>query len=357
MKQPVSARIVPSSDRLAWQTALDSVGGYDVYHLAEYQDLAASDGELPRLIVVEAGEWVGVVPLLLRPLRALVWYDQDGFDAVSAYGYPGPLLSTSQSDAVSQFENQIRQALSSAGVVSAFIRSHPLMTPADLFPDDCLKATTVVFLDTTLSSDQQLLSMRKTHRYELRKARTADIEVSQDVHFSTIETFIELYNRRMQQLGATNDYFFPRSYYEKITKLPDGACMLFNAIADKEIVAAALFLVSDQGVQYHLSASDSSYSGPSPIRIIIDEARIWASQRRKRWLHLGGGAGGNEDSLLRFKRGFSRQEAAYRTFGLIVDSPTYEKLAEYEQAWATDHGLPADHISYFPQYRRPRPRR
>ncbi|MEP2058219.1 MAG: hypothetical protein ABJJ05_10465, partial [Maribacter litoralis] len=68
------------------------------------------------------------------------------------------------------------------------------------------------------------------------------------------------------------------------------------------------------------------------------------------YLNLGGGRGGsNEDSLFRFKSGFSKEFKNFKLWKYIVNHEVYDKLT-------TDHlnkfpGVDKNDISFFPKYR------
>jgi hypothetical protein len=80
-------------------------------------------------------------------------------------------------------------------------------------------------------------------------------------------------------------------------------------------------------MQYHLAGTTEKYIKETPMKLILDEARLLANQLNLDYLHLGGGVGGSdEDSLFRFKSGFSDKRGFYNIWKMVVDDEKYEKL-------------------------------
>ena len=88
------------------------------------------------------------------------------------------------------------------------------------------------------------------------------------------------------------------------------------------MAAAALFVETSGIVQYHLAGSDERYSRDRPTKILMNAVRSWAQERGDVRLHLGGGVGGADDSLMHFKAGFSDERHVFQTLRVVVDEGT-----------------------------------
>jgi hypothetical protein len=65
------------------------------------------------------------------------------------------------------------------------------------------------------------------------------------------------------------------------------------------------------------------------MKLILDEARLLGNQTTAKSLHLGGGVGGSdEDSLFRFKSGFSKDFKEFSVWKFIVNEEIYEDLSK-----------------------------
>src|SRR5690606_7773702 len=94
----------------------------------------------------------------------------------------------------------------------------------------------------------------------------------------------------------------------------------------KEIIAGAIFMKRNGIVQYHLSGTREAYLQLNPIKLLIDEMRIMATKENLTFFNLGGGLGSNEDSLFRFKSGFSKDYKGFKLWNHIVNEHVYKEL-------------------------------
>ena len=85
--------------------------------------------------------------------------------------------------------------------------------------------------------------------------------------------------------------------------------------------------------------------------MLLDDAVDWAVDLGARVLHIGGGRGGHDDSLLWFKSGFSQRLHQFHTGRWILDPSRYEALRVARVTLASDPHLIDQ--SYFPEYRAP----
>ena len=83
------------------------------------------------------------------------------------------------------------------------------------------------------------------------------------------------------------------------------------------------------------------------VKVLKYSSFIWAKARGNRWYHLGGGRGGESDSLLHFKTGFSPLRLPYETVRVVLRDKDYRDLVAERQP-QVDAG---DGSGYFPRYR------
>ena len=89
--------IIPATDTERWHRVLSQADRFDFYHLPEYHLMAEKDGEGKGvLFVYREASRIAAWPFLLRPVETMNGLEVagNGFqDAVSVYGYPGPICS------------------------------------------------------------------------------------------------------------------------------------------------------------------------------------------------------------------------------------------------------------------------
>ena len=148
----------------------------------------------------------------------------------------------------------------------------------------------------------------------------------------------------MDKNNASKEYYYT---FEQLQKAFISENIIYiSAHANNHLVAGALFIISGQYAYYFLSAN-SQYSYENGVNYsIIGEAVNLVSHSDVQYLILGGGRTTlADDSLLKFKRKFSKYYFEYQIGGLVHQEEIFNKLN-------TDAELKAGRkISQFLKYR------
>ena len=352
-------RILSVSNKAEWKDVLYRIGAYDFYHLPEYHGLHEKRGEgLGRLVIYEEGDKLVALPLLIREVSTIPGLEEFGDyrDATSVYGYPGPLANVhgrADEEFLGQFAQLLDSYARSQNWVSVFSRLHPLLANHQLLTEigSVFGLSDTIAIDLTIPPDEQIVRYRKSHRYEIRRARREGIEVIIDTNWEFYASFVEMYLDTMRRVGASTHYFFDQSYFDGLRRALENHLHLFVARMGGQLCAASLFVLTADIVQYHLSASNEDCLKWAPSKLIIDESRKWAISNNARWLHLGGGVGSSEDALFRFKAGFSPERYRFHIWKWIVNPDLYEQMTRQRQHWLTAQDIPIPQSNYFPAYR------
>jgi lipid II:glycine glycyltransferase (peptidoglycan interpeptide bridge formation enzyme) len=333
-------------DKITWMTALQEIGNYDFYHTYDGHHISKKTDEEPNLLVYHCPEdhFTIALPLLIRKIEGT-----DYFDASSVYGYGGPLASikTNLAD-FSVFKTHLQDYLKAQNIISVFARLHPYIPNQELVLASLGAIKTlgkVVNIDLKLSADEQLKQYSKTTKRYLKKIKkTCSVDIQN--HENAIFKFIELYEENMNRVKAKSEYFFPKEYYLNFANAKDFKTdFVFVELNDtKEIISGAMIIYTNEIVQYHLSGTSNAYLNITPIRLILDEIRIKASEQGYSILNLGGGLGSQEDSLFSFKSSFSKDLREFKVWNYICNQQIYDKLS------APNKNLTAD-TNFFPLYR------
>lgn len=319
---------------------------HDVYHLPEYVALsAAHEGGRPVALHATDGERDILLPLLVRPIPG------GGTDAGSPYGYPGPVGDGLDRPAfVRAAMRAWLPVLRRAGVVSVFVRLHPILNPSP--PPEVgvvVHHGETVSVDLTLPPELVWSRTRANHRRDITRAAASGCVARIDERWEHLGAFRELYEATMERRGAAAFYRFPTTYYDGLREPLAGRAHLAVVECAGRIGAAGVFFETDGIVQYHLSGSAPVAAALQPTKLMIHFVEGWARERGDRVLHLGGGVGGRADSLFQFKLGFSPRRHDFSTLRIVVEDAEYRRLVA-----ARDPGLdPADLTGFFPAYRLP----
>lgn len=293
----VIARFIKLTEKKVWKATLHRCGRFDTYHLPEYHSVVKDKNQQAYLFHINWDAHNVALPLLVADDKA-----------TSVYGYPGPVISSIDGEHEGLrywFQFHLRAMLNNLGIQFLETRFNPLINSTWL-----LKGMAEINrVGTTVAIDlKQPLKFSKGHKYDIKKAGAAGVIVYQDTDWRHLYTFIRDYYETMERNGAGRRYFFSEAYFYDLRKALGAHIELWVAELEHEIVSSALFFFSSDIIQYHLSATPNACRAANGGKVILaDVAKRAQEQNCWRFLHLGGGLGGDEDDpLFTFKKGFSK---------------------------------------------------
>jgi serine/alanine adding enzyme len=309
-----------------WDALLGELGLSDPYYLRRYVE-ASSFLDTGAPVLLEHGG--AVMPCIVREIP-----DSDRHDVITPYGYGGPVGRN-----VAGFYDAYGTWCRERGVVSTFVRFHPLFENHHEAGPGFHVAFSNPTVGWRLESDL-LAAMHGKHRNTVRKAIKSGVTIATR-SAPDLEAFVVMYERTMQRQEAASYYVFPLEYWALLTGLGD-RLVLFDALAEGEVVASALCLRGDRWLHYHLGATDDLARDLGASNLLLYEAALWAQAEGLAEFHLGGGAGGRE-SLYAFKQRFSPEgRREFWTGKAVHDLDAYRRLS---------HGRDVDYEGFFPAYR------
>jgi hypothetical protein len=346
-----------------WRETLRSCGFHDVYHLPEYHRLEEEDGVSAELFVHEDGSAIIAMPILLRRIEGVPGLETSKYkDVTSVYGYPGPVsnLESPTENHAHGFIESLRQYFDKNDVVAAFSRLHPLIETQPLFLTgsdmEVRDLGQTVAIDLRLPAEAQRQQYRTNHKRDINRARRAGVECIQDTEWDYFDAFLDIYYQTMHRSGASESYFFDRQYFLNLREVLGSHLALFVALHEGSVISAAMFMNYNSIVQYHLGGTDSAHLELAPSKLMFDTVRLWGAEVGAHVFHLGGGVGSAEDSLFRFKAGFSKLRFTFRVWRMIVNRAVYGQLTEERRRWNEKHGVDRLEHDFFPAYRQPVPK-
>lgn len=129
-------------------------------------------------------------------------------------------------------------------------------------------------------------------------------------------------------VSASRYLFLSDSCLENHFRYLGNRVALFTARQGVELIGAALFLVDESRVHYHLSASRHEHNGTFPIERLLYEAIKYYGNMGLSELHLGGGLSlSTDDPLYRFKLKFAHpaDPLPFYIGKVVVDEQAYEQ--------------------------------
>lgn len=345
IEKPVAELVSAEDPR--WREVLGMVR-HDVYHRPEYVTYDAAGSGEPFAFLFTEGDLCLLVPLVLREVPGA-----GAVDATSPYGYPGPVSNAPLDD--EGFWGRacaaLIEALRERGAITCFLRLHPLL-PLRL---DVLgrhgrlvQHGHTVSIDLRAPEEVQWGDVRKRDRNYVNRAARAGMTVTFD-DWALLPAVARAYAETMELRGAGAAYRFDVADFERLHEAVGDDLHLVAVHHEGEVVSGVLVLERSGIVQLHLGGTRDSARHLHSNKLETDAVRRWAGARGNAVMHLGGGLGGHEDSLFRFKSGFSSARNAFFTWRAVLDVAAHDALV----ADRGQEGSDRTGADFFPAYRRP----
>lgn len=307
------ARITRLTDRL------------DIYQLPEYISLYSSHEVSPFYYYFEAGGRYFLLPGLLQKIEGTGFFDFE-----TPYGYGGIYSESSDHSFLELAFQNMKIEMMDYGIIDGLIRFNPLSQNSEIFRpylDLSFNRNTVV-LDLELDEEQIWEKhIHSKHRNVIKKAMNLGLQFEIDSEFKTLDNFVELYLKTMVSLEADYFYFFNKDYFQRIKLSFRKNSFIANVKLGEQIIASAIFLYKDNYAHYHLACSDKSKLDYYPNNFLIFRTALYLKSQNIKCFHLGGGSDTSSDnSLLKFKKRFSKDVLDFFVGKIIPDEKTYSEI-------------------------------
>jgi hypothetical protein len=352
-RRPMDFEILSAQGRHAarWTALIQDLppAHHDVHYLPEYGRIYGDTyGFAPSLAVYEAEAGYVLQPFVLRPLKVLPFLadapDAASFaDIANPYGYGGPLCNAPDAQSRRHLYTAFAKAFASwcdeKKIASEFASLHPFMVQ-DQCPmiRDVLASTyekDVVFIDLTADEESIIKQLRKGHRSSITLARRSGVRVEKvEVSVTNLLEFKAMYEATMARRQAAQRWFLPQDYFANtVCNLGEGRTSLLFAKVDGEIESGCLLMHDFRTAYYHFAATWAKRPELGVNNLLVFEAAIQTKHAGFTKLHLGGGVTSSpDDSLLRFKAGFSDRRAPLYTYFCVRNRTVYDTLCERKRA-------------------------
>ncbi|MBE9601667.1 GNAT family N-acetyltransferase [Pedobacter sp. MC2016-24] len=317
---------------------------HEAYHTWHYHTLN-SEGE-PVLFVYEEGPHFIALPLIKRKIE-----NSEFFDVTSIYGYGGPIsnlpLSDIPDDRKANFKKSFQEFMDTEQCICVFSRLHPFIAQDDLLSTIggvCDNGSTI-YMDLSLPIEIQRSNYDKRLWRQIRKLRSENYIIKEAESEAEIRDFTMMYHKNMERLSAAPNYYFDYNYFVGLLNSKELDNKLILIYDGQKLICGALLLVSSYLIRNHLSATAQEYINESPSKLLTDEISLIGRKVGAKIFHLGGGVGGKEDSLFKFKSHFSNTRIRDQIWCFVSNNQAYNELVEKRSAELNPESR------YFPIYR------
>lgn len=303
----------------------------DIYFTEEYVKLYESHESKCFAIICEESDNIMIFPFLRKKIG-------EYYDFETAYGYGGPISNCKTPDWNKQAIEAMFSHFSSENYLCGFIRFHTMMNNylmcKDIFP--VIFDRNTVMMDTSVSPEEiWARQISSKNRNMIRKAIKNELVFRAEYDFESLKEFEGLYNQTMSRLGAEQFYFFDEHYYDSFVKAFSGNAFLGTVRKEEKLICAAIFMYSKAYGHYHLEGSDDNYKYLGANNFLLWNAAIEFNKLGVKKFHLGGGSNsGTENSLLKFKKAFSKDSLDFYIGKMIFNN---EKYQEIKDIWCRDN--------------------
>lgn len=286
-------------------------------------------------------------PYIRRPFNNLPYVPdkyRDYSDITSPYGACGPLFKGD----VRKIFKKLRDYFTDTKTVSEFVRFHPLIENHIPLSDyyDLLVISPLVYMDFSEFNDTESIfkSFNENVRRNIRFAEKNNFEFLISNKIEDIKIFYDVYINTLKVKQGERRHFFPFEFFKEIsTKDFSSFYFIFK---DKNILSSGLFLKYNIFSHYFLGGlSEEGYKTKGSTHFLF-WCFIKENFKKFRYFSLGGGRG-KPDSLLDFKRGFSKKEKDYIISKKIYFHDIYKELTFEFIKYKDIKDMP----TLFPQYR------
>src|SRR5690554_2830341 len=323
-----------------WSEIIKQAIIYDFHHTAYFHKIDTNF--VSKLLLFSDRDNFIALPIVIRPIEGT-----DYFDITSVYGYAGPVYSFIENyettELIAFFRKSFLDFCKEQNIISVFSRLHPLIEQSNIIENlgEIVNLNKTVAIDLTKSAEEQRKEYRKSLKSELNQLRRKEIVVREATTKEEIDAFIAIYYETMDRVEATANYYFSKEYFYEFLNNQDFDAKLLIAVKDTNVIAGAIFTFTDKIMQYHLAGTTEEYIRETPMKLILDEARLYGNGTSAENLHLGGGVGGHDDdSLFRFKSGFSKDFKQFSVWKYVVNQAVYDELSKDKEV-----------SDFFPLYR------
>lgn len=262
-------------------------------------------------------------------------------DIQSPYGYGGPIVSSEDPTFFNRAYAVYESWCNKNKVLVELIRFHPLLKNSEYYSGVVTADRHTVWLQ--LDAPDLLAAYKTRVRTAIRKALAENLIVKWVDADSFYKIFPQLYWDTMAQSNASEFYYFNDAYFSKLLYFENTRFAV--CFKGRDPIAAALFLIDNQIMEYHLSASTLAGKKYAATNLILHEAALLGKGRGCKALHMGGGKQNCSDcGIFFFKAGYSKDRGIFKLGYKIHDVSVY---SAFKKSWQNTHNKKAKHVLFY----------
>jgi uncharacterized NAD(P)/FAD-binding protein YdhS len=305
---------------------------YAYEHLIYFKNLSDS---LKYFVLSKDGNPKIIMPVVLRSIKEegdIEIISNNYYDAITPYGYSGPLYSEDVTeDDLKQFWQSIDAWYFENNVITEFIRFS--LNQNYVGYRGLLVGTLLNVKGKILNNFEDLwTNFSPKVRNNYRKALTYNLEFKLfDSNFSheRLEEFFRIYTETMIRNDAKGIYFFSFNYFKELISHNPNNFVLAKAYYENKCISAELIIKMNDTIYAFLGGTDANYFKTRPNDFLRVEIIKWAVENNIKYYTLGGGLNDN-DGLYKHKKSLfpKDDDIMFYTGRKIINHEVYDQLCE-----------------------------
>lgn len=330
---------------------IKSEWGNNPYYLFEYLSHHRSDTN--RIMAFNFKK--GTTSLVIMPMviRQIELAQEPLRDAISPYGYSGPLYKNNTDPIVlKKFWEAVDDWYKKNDVVSEFVRFH-LNGNHEHYSGHCVPTLNNVYGPLLDRFEPQWDAFLSKVRNNYRKAAKAELTINFFEHSEIgpehVADFYAIYVSTMKRNGASKSLYFSLEHFEDLILNNKENFTIVFVYKDAVPVSTELIIHLDSTLFAYLGGTLADYFEYRPNDFLRVEVIRWGIDKGYAHYVLGGGIT-NGDGLYKFKKSLfpNSTDKVFYTGRKIIDPKKYEKLCAL--AGFSDEDLVPG--AFFPLYRK-----
>lgn len=342
--------------RRRWTEAWQRAGQRDVFTHPDFVEAEARDGEQPMCAVMAFPDGTEIYyAFIVRPIThdaAGTVLDEELRDLYTPLVYGGPLSADATPAQVDEFWAALREWAHEQGIVSEIIRFTPVERHRLPYPGTLREQAPHVVVDLDGFSEEDVIAaLHKSVRRRYRKALEGGMTLRVVRDESGIEDFLPIHAETMHRREAQQRFHVGEDFLRTIHRaVPGQVAYVFADEDGVPLSAEMLILRDDSSVAYIAGTLTEALRGNATTLAAVGALLVAREAGSREHVLTGGITNTADDSLLQFKRGFTRDgDRAYFTGEQVFLPEAYERLSAPAQERRAES-------TFFPFYRSAPPR-
>ena len=339
------------ADRFQWALAWERAGQRDIFAHPDYVWSVAQPDEQPMCALMSFPDGTEIYyAFIVRPIThdaAGNPLDEELHDLYTPLVYGGPLAADACPGQVDEFWAAMHGWAREHRIVSEIIRFTPVERHRLPYPGTMREQAPHIVIDLDgFSEDDAIAALHKSVRRRYRKGLAEGMSVRVVRDESGIEDFLPIHDETMERRDAHEKFRVSEDYLRMIHRAVPGQVAYVFADQDGVPLSAEMIIFRDDCSYAYIAGTRTDALQGNATTVAAVGAILVAREGGSREHNLAGGITNTvDDSLLRFKRGFTRDgDRAYFTGEQIFLPESYERLCAPAQERRED-------CTFFPFYR------